>query len=272
MKAVLFAGGFGTRLSEETTITPKPMVEVGGRPILWHIMKIYAHYGIRDFIILGGYKVEYIRSYFLNYMAKTCDLSVDLRTGAIEWLDHNSEDWRVTILDTGLNTMTGGRLRRARHLLQDGTFLLTYGDGVSDVDIPTLIAKHRASDATCTLTAVSQPGRYGALRLADNGGTVQGFREKGATDGGMINGGFFVCEPEILDLIDDDSTVFEAAPMDRLIAAGKLNSHVHTGFWQSMDTLRDKHLLEDLWVGGSPPWKVWSDQVDSNVAQWRRSA
>lgn len=271
MKAVLLAGGFGTRLSEETTVTPKPMVEVGGRPLLWHIMKIYAHYGIREFVILGGYKVEYIRSYFLNYMARTCDLSINLRSGAVEWLDCNTEDWQVTILDTGLNTMTGGRLRRARHLL-DGTFCLTYGDGVSDVDIPALIARHRASKAVCTLTAVSQPGRYGALRLADNGATVQGFREKGASDGGMINGGFFVCEPEVVDFIDEDGTVFEGAPMDRMIAQGKLGSHVHTGFWQSMDTLRDKYLLEELWQSGTPPWKMWSDEPESNIALWRRSA
>jgi glucose-1-phosphate cytidylyltransferase len=272
MKAVIFAGGFGTRLSEETTVTPKPMVEIGGRPILWHIMKLYAHYGIRDFVVLGGYKVEYIRHYFLNYMSRTCDFSVNLRTGAVQWLDANSEDWQVTILDTGLNTMTGGRLRRARHLLQDGTFCLTYGDGLSDVDIPATIAHHRASGALCTLTAVSQPGRYGALRLADNGGTVQGFREKGPNDGGMINGGFFVCEPEVIDLIDADETVFEAEPMARLVADARLGSHVHAGFWQSMDTLRDKYLLQEHWDGGAPPWKVWSDEPQDNVAIWRRSA
>lgn len=271
MKAVLLAGGFGTRLAEETTVTPKPMVEIGGKPIMWHIMKIYAHYGITDFVVLGGYKVDYIRSYFLNYQARNCDMVVDLGTGAVEWLSCATEDWRVTILDTGLDSMTGGRLRRARHLLGDGPFCLTYGDGVSDVDIPALVQQHKDSGAWCTLTAVSQPGRYGALRI-DGGTQVQGFSEKGKSDGGMINGGFFVCSPEMLDLIDNDDTVLENEPMDRLIAAGRLGAYRHDGFWQSMDTLRDKHLLESLWQGGSPPWKVWHDTAPASITPLRRTA
>lgn len=272
MKAVILAGGFGTRLSEETAIAPKPMVEIGNKPILWHIMKIYAHHGIRDFVILGGYKVDYIRAYFLNYQAKNCDVAIELGSGAVEWLSCATEDWRVTILDTGIDTMTGGRLRRARHLLQDGSFCLTYGDGVSDVNITALVAGHHASGAWCTLTGVVQPGRFGALRLSDDGTEVHGFSEKGATDGGIINGGFFVCEPELLDLIDGDETVLEAEPMDLLIARNKLGCHIHSGFWQNMDTLRDKHVLETHWQSGEPPWKVWSDVPAPSIALWKRTA
>ena len=270
MKAVLLAGGFGTRLSEETAITPKPMVEIGGRPILWHIMKIYAHYGIREFVILGGYRVDYIRSYFLNYQAKSCDVSIDLHSGRVDWLSYTSDDWQVTIIDTGLDSMTGGRIKRARHLLQNEPFCLTYGDGVADVNIADLIAQHSASQDWCTLTAVTQPGRFGALRVSDNGQQVHGFSEKGATDGGVINGGFFVCEPEIFDLIDGDSTVFEAEPMHRLIAHGKLGCYIHTGFWQSMDTLRDRHVLETHWASGHAPWKVWSDAREPSLAIVKR--
>ena len=256
MKVALLAGGYGTRLSEETAIRPKPMVEIGGRPIMWHIMKYYAHYGLRDFVVLGGYKVEYVRDYFLNYRANACDFTIDLKSGDVEWAEAVTEDWRVTVVDTGGETMTGGRLRRARHLLGDGTFCLTYGDGLSDVDIEGLLATHRASSAWCTLTAVVQPGRYGALYLNDNGTLVQGFREKGDTDGGLINGGFFVCEPELLDLIDGDDTVLENQPMQRLIERGKLASFPHYGYWQSMDSLRDRHVLEEQWIKGAP-WKVW---------------
>jgi len=256
MKVALLAGGFGTRLSEETTIKPKPMVEIGGRPIMWHIMKFYAHYGLRDFVILGGYKVEYIRDYFLNYRANECDFTIDLKSGGVEWAEAVAEDWRVTVIDTGSETMTGGRLRRARHLLADDTFCLTYGDGLSDVNIPALLQTHRSTDAWCTMTAVVQPGRYGSLRLSDDGAHVEGFREKGAHDGGLINGGFFVCEPAMLDLIDGDETVLEGQPMERLIQRGKLASHPHDGYWQSMDSLRDRHLLEEQWIAGAP-WKVW---------------
>lgn len=258
MKVVIFAGGFGTRLSEETAVRPKPMVEVGNQPIIWHIMKMYAHYGLKDFVILGGYKVDHIRDYFLHYRSKTTDYTIDLRNGTVEWLHGVSEDWRVTVLDTGSDTMTGGRLKRAEHLLRDGPFCLTYGDGVSDVNIAALIESHRASQCWCTVTAVTQPGRYGALRLDEQLGRVEGFREKGVADGGLINGGFFVCEPEVFDLIDGDQTVWENEPMERLVERGKLGSFHHAGYWQSMDSLRDKTVLEAAWANGAP-WKVWAD-------------
>ena len=257
VKVVLLAGGFGTRLSEETSVRPKPMVEVGGRPIMWHIMKFYAHYGFKDFVILGGYKIDFIRDYFLSYRGHHSDFTIDLASGETNWLNHAAEDWRVTVLDTGFKTMTGGRLRRARHLLGDGRFCLTYGDGVSNVDVPASIAAHEAANAWCTVTAVTQPGRFGALRLNEDRNIVEGFREKGMADGGLINGGFFICEPAMLDLIDSDDTVLEAEPMDRLVARGKLASYHHDGYWQSMDSLRDKHVLEQQWKDGAP-WKVWS--------------
>ncbi|MDI5986112.1 glucose-1-phosphate cytidylyltransferase [Halomonas sp. M4R5S39] len=258
MKVVIFAGGFGTRLSEETTIRPKPMVEIGGRPILWHIMKMYANHGLKDFIILGGYKVEYIRNYFLNYRGSRSDYTIDLGTGEVKWLEGIAEDWKVTVLDTGPDAMTGGRLKRARHLLSDGPFCLTYGDGLSDVDITTLVAAHQASSNWCTLTAVVQPGRYGALRVNESSHSIKGFREKGPTDGGLINGGFFVCEPEVFELIDDDQTVWENAPMKRMVELGKLGYFHHDGYWQSMDSLRDKMVLEAAW-SEDPRWKVWRD-------------
>jgi glucose-1-phosphate cytidylyltransferase len=258
MKVALLAGGFGTRLSEETSIRPKPLVEIGGRPIMWHIMKLYAHHGLRDFVIIGGYKVQMIREYFLRYQMDTTDFTIDLRTGSVKWLGEVAEDWRVTVIDTGIDTMTGGRLRRARHLLSDGPFCLTYGDGVSDVDIGKLIETHRRLGRWCTLTAVTQPGRYGALRLDRNGAKVEGFREKGVADGGLINGGFFVCEPQVLDLIDGDETVWENEPIAQLVKLGQLSSYNHTGYWQSMDSLRDKELLERSWKAGAP-WKVWGD-------------
>ncbi|WP_428395240.1 glucose-1-phosphate cytidylyltransferase [Lichenicoccus sp.] len=256
MKVAMLAGGFGTRLSEETTVRPKPMVEIGGKPIMWHIMKIYAHYGLRDFVILGGYKVEYIRDYFLRYRQRRCDFTIELKTGEVDWLEAVAEDWRVTVLDTGGATMTGGRIRRAKHMLGDDSFCLAYGDGVSNVRIDRLIETHHASNAWCTLTAVTQPGRYGALRLTDDRKEVKGFREKGAADGGMINGGFFVCEPQMLEMIDGDDTVFEMETMQRLIAHGRLGSYAHDGYWQSMDSLRDKEVLEAQWHAGAP-WKIW---------------
>jgi glucose-1-phosphate cytidylyltransferase len=257
VKVALLAGGYGTRLSEETMVKPKPMVEIGGRPIMWHIMKFYSHFGFRDFIVLGGYRIEFIRDYFLNYRARECDFTIDLQSGSIEWADRVAENWRITVVDTGVDTMTGGRLRRARSLLQDRTFCLSYGDGLSDVNIPALVEAHRDAAAWCTVTAVVQPGRYGALRLTEDGKHVLGFREKGITDGGLINGGFFVCEPEMLDLIDGDDAVFEGAPMERLIERGKLASYPHRGYWQAMDSLRDRYLLEEQWANGAP-WKVWA--------------
>jgi glucose-1-phosphate cytidylyltransferase len=258
VKVALLAGGWGTRLSEETVIRPKPLVEIGGRPIMWHIMKTYAHYGLKDFVVIGGYKVEMIREYFMRYQMDTTDFTIDLRTGQVQWLREVSEDWRITVIDTGINTMTGGRLKRAQPLLSDGTFCLTYGDGVSDVDIGKLIETHHRLGRWCTLTAVTQPGRYGALRLDTARSQVKGFREKGAGDGGLVNGGFFVCEPAVFDLIEGDATVWEEEPMGHLIERGQLASYRHTGYWQSMDSLRDKQLLEKTWKEGAP-WKVWSD-------------
>lgn len=254
MKVVIFAGGYGSRLSEETSLRPKPMVEIGGRPILWHIMNIYSRYGFDDFVILGGYKVDFIKNYFLNYYRMSSDFTIDLSDGKLAWQQAHSENWRVTVLDTGLETMTGGRLKRARHMIGDERFLLTYGDGVSDVDIPALIAQHDASDNWLTLTAASQPGRFGALVFDKDVRQVHSFREKAAHDGGLINGGFFVCEPQVFDHIDDDATVWEEAPMQRLVEKGKLGAFRHLGFWQSMDSLRDKIVLEKLWETGKAPW------------------
>lgn len=259
LKVALLAGGFGTRLSEETSIRPKPMVEIGGRPIIWHIMRLYSHYGLNNFVVLGGYKVEFVRDYFLRYQAMMSDFTIDLGTGKVEWLEARTENWRVTVLDTGLDTMTAGRIKRAQQYLGDDTFCLTYGDGVSDVNIGELIAFHRAKNRWCTVTAVTQPGRFGALALSDDGTKVRGFREKGMQDGGLINGGFFVCEPAIFDLIDGDHQTWEQDPMARLVDAGQLSSYHHHGYWQSMDSLRDKIALEKIWASGQAPWKVWKD-------------
>ncbi|MBT9370085.1 glucose-1-phosphate cytidylyltransferase [Rhizobium sp. CSW-27] len=257
MKVVIFAGGYGSRLSEETALRPKPMVEVGNRPIIWHIMKIYAHYGFSDFVVLAGYKADSIKSYFLNYTAMSRDFSVDLATGRVAWHQTDIEPWTVTVLDTGLETMTGGRLKRAREVIGSGRFLLTYGDGVSNTDIRAAIATHEQCGNWLTLTAVSQPGRYGALKLSEDVRQVNGFREKGPGDGGLINGGFFVCEPEVFDVIDGDETVWEEEPMARILDRGKLGAYWHQGYWQSMDSLRDKILLEKEWQSGRAPWKIW---------------
>jgi glucose-1-phosphate cytidylyltransferase len=252
MKVVLLAGGMGTRLSEETMIRPKPMVEVGGRPIIWHIMKCYAHYGLTDFIILGGYRIEFIRQYFLDYRMHSSDFTIDLSSGEIIWSAPQSEPWRVTVLDTGMETMTGGRLKRARKVIGDETFCLTYGDGLSDVDIGKLIAFHREGGTWATVTAVEPPGRFGILNFSEDGHTVKSFREKDARDVGLINAGFFVCEPQVFDLIDDDATVWEQMPLRRLVEKEQLRAFRHTGFWQSMDTLRDKAVLEQAWQNGAP--------------------
>lgn len=257
MKVALLAGGFGTRLSEETSIRPKPMVEVSGRPILWHIMKTYAHYGLRDFVVLGGYKVDFIRNYFLNYTRGSSDFTIDLSSGEILWQRANAEPWRVTVLDTGLDTMTGGRIKRAREVLGDDTFCLTYGDGVADIDIAKLIAFHKQKGKACTVTAVAPPGRFGVLGLDPSGEAVTAFREKDQEDVGLINGGYFVCEPSVFDVIDDDATVWEQEPLNRLVAQGQLASYRHRGFWQAMDTLRDRMTLEKLWDSGKAAWKVW---------------
>ena len=259
MKVVMFAGGLGTRLSEETAIRPKPMVEIGGRPIIWHIMQCYAHYGLTDFIVLGGYRVEFIRQYFLNYRMYSSDFTIDMSNGEIVWSAAKGEPWRVTVLDTGPRTMTGGRMKRARDIIGNETFCLTYGDGVSDVDIGKLIAFHREGGKWATVTAVEPPGRFGVLNFSDESHEVASFREKDGRDVGFVNGGFFVCEPQVFNLLEDDSTVWEQAPMRGLVEAGQLRAYRHHGFWQSMDTLRDKQVLEDIWAAGKAPWKVWKD-------------
>lgn len=257
MKVVILAGGFGTRLSEETGIRPKPMVEIASRPILWHVMKLYAHHGLTDFIILGGYKVGIIRNYFLDYTRSSADFTLDLASGEILWQRSDAEPWRVTVLDTGLDTMTGGRIRRARDMIGEDPFCLTYGDGVSDVDITALIAFHKRKGLACTVTAVVPPGRFGVLGLDPTGEAVTSFREKDPGDAGLINGGFFVCEPSVIDEIDGDSVVWEQEPLNRLAQKGQLASYRHAGFWQAMDTLRDRMVLEGLWESGRAPWKVW---------------
>ncbi|OYU17632.1 MAG: glucose-1-phosphate cytidylyltransferase [Rhodobacteraceae bacterium PARR1] len=257
MKAVILAGGYGTRLSEETGTIPKPLVEIGGRPILWHIMKIYESGGITDFVICCGYKGDMIKRYFTEYGYANADFTVDLAANRIEINRSAREPWRVTLVDTGQDTMTGGRIRRVRDHLDNDTFCLTYGDGVADIDIPAAIAFHRAQGTEATVTAVQQPGRFGALNLAD-GNKVASFREKSMLDGPMINGGFFVLEPAVLDRIDGDDTVFEDAPLRSLVEDGQLSVYRHDGFWQNMDTLRDKHVLQGLWSDGRAPWRVWA--------------
>ncbi|WP_054302017.1 glucose-1-phosphate cytidylyltransferase [Gemmobacter sp. LW-1] len=256
MKAVILAGGRGTRLSEETGLRPKPMVEIGGRPILWHIMKIYAAHGIQDFIICLGYRGWQIKEYFLNYGQLSSDLTVDLANGAVEVLRPAAEPWRVTLIDTGEETQTGGRLARVGHLLRnDPAFCLTYGDGVGDVDIGAAVAFHRAHGRQATVTAVTPPGRFGALERKGN--LVGAFTEKPEGDGGMINGGFFVLSPEVLDRIRDDMTVWEQEPLKSLARDGELMAFDHHGFWQPMDTLRDRDQLQSLWEEGRAPWKLW---------------
>jgi glucose-1-phosphate cytidylyltransferase len=255
MKVVILAGGLGSRLSEETTVKPKPMVEIGGKPMLWHIMKIYAAYGIDDFIVCLGYKGYVIKEWFANYALHTSDVTFDLRSGEMEVHHSTTEPWRVTLVETGEATMTGGRLKRVLPYVGDETFCFTYGDGLSDLDPDALQAHHRASGALATVTAVSPAGRFGALEIDD--GRVRGFREKPQGDGAWINGGFFVLEPGVGDYIDGDHTVWEREPMERLAAEGQLTPFRHTGFWQAMDTLRERHLLEDLWASGDAPWRSW---------------
>lgn len=260
MKAVLLAGGFGTRISEESGVRPKPMVEVGGRPILWHIMKIYSHYGINDFIVCCGYKGHMIKEYFSNYFLFNSDITFDMKNDQRVVHQMNSEPWKVTLVDTGLNTMTGGRLRRVKEYIGNETFCLTYGDGVSDVDINSLIMHHKNFGGLATLTSVRQHGRFGVFNLPIGESKINYFKEKPKGDGedtAWINGGFFVLEPEVIDYIEDDSTVFERGPLEKMATDGKLFAFRHTGFWQPMDTLRDKNLLEELWLSGKAPWKVW---------------
>lgn len=256
MKAVILAGGLGTRLSEETHLRPKPMVEIGGKPIIWHIMKIYAAHGVTDFVICCGYKGYVIKEYFANYFLHMSDVTIDLAANSVEVHRRAAEPWRITLVDTGETTMTGGRLRRVRdHLRDEEAFCFTYGDGVADIDISAEIAFHRAHGRKATIAAVRPPGRYGALQR--DGERVVGFTEKPRGDGGYINGGFFVLSPCVIDLVAEDATSFEAEPLTTLAETGELMAFEHDGFWQPMDTLRDKTQLEELWASGRAPWRIW---------------
>jgi glucose-1-phosphate cytidylyltransferase len=258
MKAVILAGGLGTRLKEVTEVRPKPLVDVGGRPILWHIMKIYSHFGVNDFIICLGYKGYMIKEYFSNYSLHMSDVTYDMSNrNTCEVHQNHSEPWRVTLVDTGEKTMTGGRLKRVGDYLTDDTFLLTYGDGVSNVEIDKLVAFHRSHGRKATLTAVRPPARFGALDIADDC-TVKTFREKPIGDNAYINGGFFVLSRDVLDYVESDETIWERAPLERLAGEGNLRAFRHNGFWQPMDTMRDKEYLDGLWEKGDAPWKVWA--------------
>lgn len=257
MKAVILAGGLGTRISEETHLRPKPMIEVGGKPILWHIMKMYSAYGVNDFVICCGYKGYVIKEYFANYFLHMSDVTFDMVHNRMEVHQQKAEPWRVTLVDTGEETLTGGRLRRvAEYVKDEEAFCFTYGDGVSDLDISKEIAFHKQHGKLATVTAVQPPGRYGALQL--DGSIVSGFSEKPRGDGGLINGGFFILSPRCIDLIDGDKCSWESTPLMHLAADGQLMAFEHKGFWQPMDTLREKNMLEDLWASGKAPWKVWS--------------
>ncbi|MFZ4640730.1 MAG: glucose-1-phosphate cytidylyltransferase [Nodosilinea sp.] len=257
MKAVILAGGLGTRLSEETSIKPKPMVEVGGRPILWHIMKIYSAHGINEFIICCGYKGYIIKEYFANYFLHMSDVTFDLRYNQMNVHTGNAEPWKITLVDTGDSSMTGGRLKRVKEYIGSETFCMTYGDGVSDVNITELVTFHQKQGLLATLTAVQPPGRFGAIALAKGQTTISSFQEKPEGDGAWVNGGFFVLEPPVIDFIEGDATVWEQEPLRKLANIDQLSAYKHPGFWQPMDTLRDKHRLEELWANDQAPWKVW---------------
>lgn len=259
MKVVILAGGYGTRISEESRLKPKPMVEIGGAPILWHIMKLYSHYGFREFIICAGYKQHVIKEYFANYFLHTSDVTFDFTSGNELVVHHRSaEPWKVTVVDTGLDTMTGGRIKRISPYIGDETFLLTYGDGVSDIDLGEEMAFHRSHRKILTVAAYHYRQRFGVLDV-DEDGRVQDFREKIQGDGNYINIGYMICEPEFLDYIDDDATVLEKEPMERMAGKGELMAYKHEGFWQCMDTMREKDQLEKYWMSGQAPWKVWDD-------------
>jgi glucose-1-phosphate cytidylyltransferase len=256
MKAVILAGGLGTRISEETHLKPKPMVEIGGKPILWHILKIYSAHGINEFVICCGYKGYLIKEYFANYFLHMSDVTFHMKLNSMEVHHKKAEPWQVTLVDTGEATMTGGRLKRVRDFLDGGSFCFTYGDGVADVDVTTLIAHHRSHGRLATVTAVQPPGRFGSLQIGSDA-AVEGFQEKPQGDGIWINGGFFVLEPEVIDRIDGDDTLWEQEPLRGLAAEGQLTAYHHHGFWQPMDTLRDRHHLEELWASDRAPWKLW---------------
>mgnify|MGYP006147514209 CR=1 FL=1 len=257
MKAVILAGGLGTRISEETSIRPKPMIEIGGKPILWHILKTYSHHGINDFVICCGYKGYVIKEYFANYFLHMSDVTFDMVNNSMEVHQRNAEPWRVTLVDTGEDTMTGGRLKRVANYVKDQeAFCFTYGDGVADVDIRALIEFHKAHGKPATVTAIQPPGRYGALNM--EGDRVGAFQEKPAGDGAWINGGFFVLNPSVIDYIDGDQSSWEGEPLTQLAEQNQLMAFRHRGFWQAMDTLRDKNQLNDLWYSGEAPWRVWN--------------
>jgi glucose-1-phosphate cytidylyltransferase len=257
MKVVILAGGLGTRISEETDLRPKPMIEIGGKPILWHIMKIYSSFGYNDFIICCGYKGYFIKEYFANYFLHQADVTLDLQKNSLEVHQSKAEPWKITMVDTGINTMTGGRIKQIKKYI-DGTFLLTYGDGVGNVDIKALIDFHRKNNKKATVTVVQPSGRFGSIQFDNNDEVkVFAFQEKPKGDGAWINGGFFVCEPEVFDEIDDDKTIWERKPLENLAAKGELVAYRHYGFWRPMDTLRDKTDLEEMWNSGDAKWKLW---------------
>ena len=257
MKVLLLAGGFGTRLSEETDIRPKPMVEIGGKPILWHIMKTYSKYGFNDFVILLGYKGYYIKEYFKNYFIHQSDITIDMSTGKLEIYNNSSEPWKVTLLDTGLDSMTGSRIKQAQNFVGDEPFMLTYGDGVSDINIKELTDFHKSHSKAMTMMSAQPDGRFGALDVLPNN-RVKEFKEKPKGDGSWINAGYFVCEPKVFDyIVNDPSTIFEQEPLKELAEDGEIYTYKHDGFWMPMDTLRDKIKLNDLWANNTAPWKVW---------------
>jgi len=257
MKVLILAGGYGSRLSEETELIPKPLVEIGGKPIIWHIMKIYSYYGFNEFIILLGYKGYLIKEYFTNYFVRHNDIKIDLLTNNVEILNNKSEPWKITLIDTGIDTMTGGRIKRVQKYLNSEQFLLTYGDGVGDINIKELIRYHNSHKRYLTLTSAQPEGRFGALDIKQNG-VVSEFLEKPKGDGAWINAGFFVCEPEVFNYLIDDTTILEREPLENLAKEGQLYSYKHYGFWQPMDTLRDKRYLEKLWNSGIAKWKIWN--------------
>lgn len=255
-KVLILAGGLGTRISEETVVKPKPMVEIGGKPILWHIMKMYSQHGFNDFVILLGYKGYYVKEYFMNYFLHQNDLKIDLKNNSVEYINNAAEDWKITLIDTGEHSMTGGRIKRAKQHIGNETFLLTYGDGVADVDIKKTYQFHKSHGKMLTVTAVQPEARYGVLDFTSET-DVNGFLEKPIGEGGWINGGFFVCEPQVIDFIADDSTIWEREPMEAIANAKQMKAYRHQGFWQCMDTLRDKTKLQELWESSKAPWKIW---------------
>lgn len=257
MKVLILAGGFGTRLAEETDLRPKPMVEIGGKPILWHIMKIYSKYGFNEFVILCGYKGYYIKEYFANYFRHQCDMTIDLANNTTEYFNNKTEPWKITLIDTGLDSMTGGRVKRAQEVIGDDPFMLTYGDGVSDVNIEELVAFHKSHGKAMTMTSAQPDARFGALEITSDNQVVE-FKEKPKNEGGWINAGFFVCESKVLDYITDgDTTIFEQDPLMNLAKDGEIFTYKHEGFWKPMDTLRDKQQLQKMWENKKAPWKVW---------------